>query len=117
MDPDATTVSGKRNPRMAAPSSSAFGTLLKRHRLAAGLTQEGLAERAGVSARGVQDLEREVHAPRAETIRLLAEALGLGDAARAALIAAAFPEAAAPPATASAQPLAQAPPIPATPLV
>ena len=62
-------------------------------RLAAGLTQEGLAERAGLSARGVQDLERGVRtAPRAETVRLLAEALGLDAAARAALIAAAHPE-------------------------
>ena len=60
------------------PLPTTFGALLRRHRLAAGLTQEGLAERAGLSARGVQDLERGVHAaPRAETVRLLAEALGL----------------------------------------
>src|SRR4051794_31199392 len=46
------------SPGMAATPSLTFGMLLKRYRLAAGLTQEGLAERAGVSARGVQDLER-----------------------------------------------------------
>ena len=82
---------------MATTFLATFGALLRRHRLAAGLTQEALAERAGLSARGVQDLERGVHAaPRAETVRLLAEALGLDAAARAALLAAARPELAAP---------------------
>ena len=67
-----------------------------RHRLAAGLTQEALAERAGLSARGVQDLERGVRAaPRAETVRLLADALGLDAAARAALVAGRAPGAGA----------------------
>ena len=37
-----------------------FADLLKRHRLAAGLSQEELAERAGLSPRGVSDLERRV---------------------------------------------------------
>lgn len=46
---------------MTTTSSLAFGALLRRHRLAAGLTQE---ECAGISARGVQDLERGIHAPR-----------------------------------------------------
>src|SRR5690348_8818505 len=32
-----------------------FGDLLRRHRLAAGLTQEELAERAGLSARAISD--------------------------------------------------------------
>jgi transcriptional regulator with XRE-family HTH domain len=35
-----------------------FGLLLKRHRLAAGLSQDELAERAGLSRRGISDLER-----------------------------------------------------------
>src|SRR4051794_24032536 len=35
-----------------------FGELLRRHRRARELTQEALAERAGVSARAVSDLER-----------------------------------------------------------
>ncbi|RIK45600.1 MAG: hypothetical protein DCC58_05820 [Chloroflexi bacterium] len=78
---------------MAAPSPSTFGQALRRHRLIAGLTQEGLAERAGISARAVQDLERGVNlTPRAETVRLLSEALGLDATARAGLIAAAHPE-------------------------
>ena len=78
---------------MATTSSATFGMLLRQLRLAAGLTQEALAERAGVSARGVQDLERGIRrAPRAETVRLLADALGLSGETRAALITAAHPE-------------------------
>jgi predicted ATPase/transcriptional regulator with XRE-family HTH domain/Tfp pilus assembly protein PilF len=70
-----------------------LAALLRHHRLAAGLTQEGLAEAARLSARGVQDLERGVSTkPRAETIRLLAEALRLDAEARAGLIAAVHPE-------------------------
>jgi transcriptional regulator with XRE-family HTH domain len=34
-----------------------FGALLKRSRMAAGLTQEALAERANLSTRAVSDLE------------------------------------------------------------
>ena len=45
-------------------------------RTAAALSQEELAERAGLSVRAVSDLERGVHqAPRLETVRLLADAL------------------------------------------
>ena len=81
---------------MVTTASLTFGMLLRRHRLAAGLTQEALAERAGLSTRGVQDLERGIRqAPRAETVRLLADALALDAAARAGLIAAAHPELAA----------------------
>ena len=70
-----------------------LAALLRHHRLAAGLTQEGLAEAARLSARGVQDLERGVSTkPRADTIRLLAQALGLDAEARADLIAAVHPE-------------------------
>jgi predicted ATPase/DNA-binding XRE family transcriptional regulator len=35
-----------------------FGDLLRRHRIEAGLSQEALAERAGLSLRGLSDLER-----------------------------------------------------------
>src|SRR5687768_12354292 len=56
----------------------AFGTLLRRHRLAAGLTQEALAERAGLSVRGISDLERGLRtAPHFATVERLAIALGL----------------------------------------
>jgi transcriptional regulator with XRE-family HTH domain len=66
-----------------------FGELLRRQRRGAGLTQEALAERAGVSARAIADLERGINqAPRRDTLQLLADALGLPPAERAALIAA-----------------------------
>jgi predicted ATPase/DNA-binding XRE family transcriptional regulator len=67
-----------------------FGDLLREYRVAAGLTQEALAERAGLSTRGISDLERTIRrAPRRDTIRLLAEALSLAGPERAALAAAA----------------------------
>jgi DNA-binding XRE family transcriptional regulator len=40
-----------------------FGAALREYRLAAGLTQEALAERAGVSPRTIQALEREENTP------------------------------------------------------
>jgi transcriptional regulator with XRE-family HTH domain len=59
----------------------AFGDLLRYHRMNAGLTQEVLAERAGLSLRGLSDLERGVRrAPYRDTVLRLAEALGLADA-------------------------------------
>ena len=42
-----------------AAESHTFGSLLRRHRLAAGLTQAALAERAGIAERTIQDLENE----------------------------------------------------------
>lgn len=58
----------------------AFGKLLRRHRVVAGLTQEQLAERAGVSVHSISNLERGVpHLPRADTLYLLATALRLSD--------------------------------------
>jgi transcriptional regulator with XRE-family HTH domain len=66
------------------------GTLLKRFRVAAGLTQEELAERTGVSARTISDLERGlVRRSRADTVALLAEALQLAPHDRAVFEAAA----------------------------
>ena len=66
---------------------STFGELRRRYRTAAGLTQEELAERAGLSARGVSDLERRIRRmPHPETTRRLAEALGLGDGERTELV-------------------------------
>ena len=66
-----------------------FGELLRRHRTAAGLTQEALAERAGLSSRGIADLERGVRrAPYRGTVARLVEALDLDAAQREALVAA-----------------------------
>jgi transcriptional regulator with XRE-family HTH domain len=55
-----------------------FGALLRRYRIAAGLTQEELAERASLGRRSIGDLERAVgHRPRKDTVALLATALTL----------------------------------------
>jgi predicted ATPase/transcriptional regulator with XRE-family HTH domain/uncharacterized protein HemY len=105
-------------PTASTSTSATFGALLRRHRFAAGLTQEDLAERAGVSARGVQDLERGLRvAPRAETVRLLADALRLDDDARAGLITAANPALGALPATHPTRLTLSRAPAPPTPLV
>jgi non-specific serine/threonine protein kinase len=69
--------------------------LLRRFRLAAGRTQTTLAERSGLSERAINDLERDPkRLPRLESVRLLADALGLSPQDRAALLAAARPQAA-----------------------
>jgi predicted ATPase/DNA-binding XRE family transcriptional regulator len=69
-----------------------FGQLLRRLREAAGLSQEALAERAGLSVRGISDLERgERRVPRLATIRMLADALELDESARSALTRAGRP--------------------------
>ena len=78
---------------MADRPSETFGTLLRRRRLAAGLNQEELAERAGLSVRAIGALERGHRlAPRLDTVRMLANALGLTEGGRAELLAAARPE-------------------------
>jgi tetratricopeptide (TPR) repeat protein/transcriptional regulator with XRE-family HTH domain len=60
-----------------------FADVLRELRAGAGLTQEELAEAAGLSSRAVSDLERGVvTAPHKDTVRLLAEALQLGGWAR-----------------------------------
>jgi transcriptional regulator with XRE-family HTH domain len=66
-------------PAVAASDAAAtFGELLRDHRRATGLTQEQLAERAGVSPRSISELERGgAHVPRRDTVALLARALGL----------------------------------------
>ena len=82
---------------MERNDSSRVGDMVRRHRIAAALSQEALAERAGVSVRAISDLERGVHrVPRLETVRLLAEALRLGAAGRAERLAAAHHQAMAP---------------------
>ena len=69
------------------PDVLTFGDLLRRHRVEAGLSQEALAERAGLSLRGVSDLERGVRrAPYPDTVQRLAEALGLGESERQELL-------------------------------
>ncbi len=88
-----------------------FGELLRQRRLAAGLTQEALAERAGVSAKAISDLERAPdRTPRLDTVGLLADALNLGPDERAGLLAAARP-------TADGTPAAGSPPADPAPVV
>ncbi|HEU5440289.1 MAG TPA: helix-turn-helix domain-containing protein [Ktedonobacterales bacterium] len=105
---------------MTEPTS--LGRLLRRYRAAAALSQEALAERAGISARAVSDLERGLHhIPHAGTLDRLATALALTAAERAALLAAAHPELAAdhgPPGVLAApapQPAANLPAVPLPP--
>ncbi|MDQ3810618.1 MAG: helix-turn-helix domain-containing protein, partial [Chloroflexota bacterium] len=64
--------------------SQSFGDLLRSYRAATGMTQEVLAERAGLSARGIADLERGVRrSPYPGTVERLADALELSVAQRA----------------------------------
>src|SRR5262245_19852963 len=63
---------------MSTSAPPGFGDLLRHHRITAGLTQEELAERAGLSARGVQDVERGLRrTPHPDTVRRLIDALNL----------------------------------------
>jgi len=62
----------------AAPLPT-FGDLLKRYRVGARLSQEALAERAGLTAQGIGALERGLRTtPHCDTVQMLAAALGLG---------------------------------------
>ncbi len=66
--------------------SESFGNMLRRHRLARGLTQEALAERALLSSTAIAALERgRNRAPRLSTLRQLARALDLTSAELAEL--------------------------------
>src|ERR671911_1389315 len=74
-------------------STLQFGSLLRQHRLTAGLSQAELAERAGLSSDGIRALEAGRRAtPRPYTVRALAEALALAEEDRVQLYAAAQPE-------------------------
>lgn len=67
-----------------------FGELLRRHREAAALTQEELAERSGLTSRAISSMERSRTArPYGRSVRLLADALNLPAQARRELLDAA----------------------------
>ncbi|MFG1678680.1 ATP-binding protein [Nonomuraea sp. NPDC049269] len=69
---------------ITAPS---FAEVLRRHRHAARLTLEQLAEASGVSARTLSDMERgRSKGSQHRTVTALADALGLGDADRDQLV-------------------------------
>jgi transcriptional regulator with XRE-family HTH domain len=67
-----------------------FARLLQQMRAEAGLTQEELAQAAGLAPRTVSDLERSVHrTAHQDTARRLADALGLAEPVRGLFVAAA----------------------------
>jgi predicted ATPase/transcriptional regulator with XRE-family HTH domain len=67
---------------------TSLGTQLRRLREAAGLTQEELAFRAGLTPNAVSDLERgKTRRPYPHTVRSLADALGLQEKEHATLLA------------------------------
>jgi tetratricopeptide (TPR) repeat protein/transcriptional regulator with XRE-family HTH domain len=75
---------------VAEQPALSFAELLRQLRAEAALTQEGLAEAAGLSPRSVSDLERGINrTARLDTARLLADALGLAGPVRMAFVAAA----------------------------
>ena len=78
-------------PVRSEPAPS-FAALLRQHRHNQALSQEVLAERAGLSVRGLSDLERGARrSPQPGTVSRLASALGLESEARATLASAARP--------------------------
>jgi len=75
---------------MAEQPAVGFGGLLRQLRARAKLTQEELAEAAGLSPRSVSDLERGINrTARRDTAELLAGALGLAGPVRGLFVAAA----------------------------
>ena len=52
-------------------SHGSFGDLLRTHRLKLGLTQEGVAERAGLSVHAIQKLERGTTHPYRDTTKIV----------------------------------------------
>src|ERR1700722_6016857 len=72
----------------AHPGQARPGEWLRHQRVAAGLTQEDLAERSGVSVRAIADLERgRTRKPYPSSVRSLVRALGLPEEAGTDLVA------------------------------
>ncbi len=70
---------------MTGDDEATIGALVRQARRAANLSQEELAARAGLSARGISDLERGViRMPHQDTLELLISALDLSDEDRRA---------------------------------
>src|SRR5579864_3652997 len=73
---------------LATVEPSAFGQRVRELRRAADMTQQELAERAGMSLRGLQDLELGTRrVPHPDTARRLVDALGLSEPQRGAVLA------------------------------
>jgi transcriptional regulator with XRE-family HTH domain len=74
------------SPSPPGGTQESFGALLRHHRLAAGLSQEQLAERAGLSVHALSALEGgKRQTPYRHTVTALVRALGLTSAEAAAL--------------------------------
>lgn len=98
-------------------TGSTLGSLLRELREGAGLSQEELAERAGLSPHAISALERGTRTrPYPHTLRSLATALDLTDDERAGLVAA-VPARSSRQAAATASVRPRDLPVPATPLV
>src|SRR5918912_735873 len=81
------TITGRK---VRAMDDTGLGQLLRRFRRGAGLTQEELAERSGISARTVSDVERGLRdRVYRDTATRIAVALGMGPVDRAVFEAAA----------------------------
>jgi predicted ATPase/DNA-binding XRE family transcriptional regulator len=106
----------EREDRVSRGTEIPFGARLRRLRESAGFTQEELAARAGLTARGISDLERGVRKrPYPHTVRSISDALGLSEDERAFLLASVPRQG---PVTAPASgPRLELPPDPPTPLV
>jgi tetratricopeptide (TPR) repeat protein/transcriptional regulator with XRE-family HTH domain len=73
-----------------SPAPDSFGALLRRYRLALGLSQETLSGRSGLSVRAIANLESGRTArPHHRSVQLLADALGLAEPQRQRLARAA----------------------------
>jgi transcriptional regulator with XRE-family HTH domain len=81
---------GPRPARPAVTDIAAFGAWLRSCRECAGLSQEQLAERAGLSIRAIRNLEHgHIEHPHPGTLQRLADALSLHGQPRASFITAA----------------------------
>jgi predicted ATPase/DNA-binding XRE family transcriptional regulator/tetratricopeptide (TPR) repeat protein len=106
---------GNDRPPLPNARTVPFAVRLRRARHAAGLTQEALAERAGLTPNSISALERGEHRhPYPATVRALAAALGMSEEEQAALLAS-VPRRGQPVPAASSASLAV--PIPLVPLI
>ena len=72
----------RRSPLYAAPVAGGYGALVRRYRVAAGLTQEELAALSGLGVRTISDIERgRIGRPHRSTVDLIARALDRDDLA------------------------------------
>jgi len=77
-EPAAVRTSAATAGAAAGSAGATLGARLRGYRVAAWLSQEALAERSGLSVRGLSDLERGIsRTPRRETLAVLVDALGL----------------------------------------